>query len=127
MDAELSLSEEEESNRDLASGTEPSPSKRTKFMGACKYRSSFSREWTKTWPFVSSVPGNPHMFTCNVCRKTLSCAHQGIADVKDHVATQSHKKLAKVLANQPKLSFPSSDPLKNRVSSELFSIRGHKM
>ena len=32
-----------------------------------------------------------------MCDKSLTCGHQGIADVKDHNGTQSHQKLAKSL------------------------------
>ena len=101
---------------DCTSLTEPSPAKKTKLTGAFRYKTSFCEEWKKTWPFVSSVPGNPYSFRCNVCDKKLSCGHQGAADVKDHVATQSHQKLAKLLATQPKLSFPAADPLQDKVS-----------
>ena len=72
--------------------------KKSKFSGAFKYKTKFSEEWKRTWPFVSAVPGDPHHFRCNVCDKSLTCGHQGIADVKDHISTQSHQKLAKSLA-----------------------------
>ena len=65
--------------------------------------------------------------TCNIRWKSLSCAHQSVADVKDNVATQSHQKSAKVFATQQNLTFPSADQLKDRVSSEFFSIRAHKI
>ncbi len=110
--------EELGSDTDCESVAEPGPAKKTKLAGAFKYRTSFSEEWKKTWPFVSSIPGNPHGFKCNVCEKRLSCGHQGASDVKDHVATLSHQKLAKVLATQPKISFPSADPLQDKVSFE---------
>jgi len=94
------------------SGSEASPSKRAKLA----YKTSFSEEWKKTWPFVTSVPGNSHSFRCNICDKKLSCGHQGVSDVKDHIASKSHQKLAKVLATQPKISFPSAAPLQDKVS-----------
>ena len=77
----------------------PEPAaKKKKFTGSSKYKTKFSEDWRKIWPFVSAVPGSPHGFRCNVCSKILSCGHQGAADVKDHIATQSHQKLAKTLA-----------------------------
>ena len=96
--------------------TDPGPAKKTKLAGTFRYSTSFSAEWRKTWAFVSAVPGNPNCFRCNVGNKKLSCAHQGVSDVKDHVATQGHQKLAKTLVTQPKLSFPSADPLRDNVS-----------
>ena len=89
--------------------------KKAKITGTFKYKTKFSNEWKKTWPFVAAVPGNPHSFRCNVCAKNLSCGHQGAADVKDHIATQNHQKLAKSLATQPKLSFRSANPLEDKV------------
>ena len=93
---------------------EPS-TKKTKFTGSFLYKTKFSEEWKKTWPFVSAVPGSPHSFRCNLCAKNLSCGHQGVADVKDHVARQSHQKLAKTLATQPKLTFTYVDPLQDKI------------
>lgn len=108
---------EYETDRDAISDSEglgAGPSKRPKLM---KYKTSFSQEWKKTWPFLTSVPGKPHFFRCNVCDKKLSCAHQGVSDVKDHIATKSHQRLAKALETQPKLPFGrSSDPLQDKVS-----------
>ena len=88
--------------------------KKSKFSGAFKYKAKFSEEWKRTWPFAPAVPGDPHHFRCNVCDKSLTCGHQGIADVKDHISTQSLKKLAWSLATQPKISF-STNPLKDKV------------
>lgn len=110
------FSEESGSDTDSTSVTEPGPAKKTRLMGAFRYKTSYCEEWKKTWPFVSSVPGNRHSFRCNVCDKNLSCGHQGAADIKDHIATQSHQKLAKLLATQPKLSFPAADPLQDKVN-----------
>lgn len=73
------------SDSDSESTAEPGPAQKVKLA----YRTSFLEEWKKTWPFHTSVP----------CDKELSCAHQGISDVKDHVASQS------LLATQPKLPF----------------------
>ena len=101
------------SNYEYDSGNEAGPSKRKKLA----YKTSFSEEWRKTWPFLKSVPGDSHSFRCTICDKKLSCGHQGISDVKDHVATQSHQKLAKVLATQPKISYPSAAPLQDKVRS----------
>ena len=89
--------------------------KKAKFTGAFKYKTKFSEAWKRTWPFISSVAHDPYRFRCNLCDKSLSCGHQGITDVKDHISTQSHQRLAKSMESQPKLSF-SANPLKDKVS-----------
>ena len=92
----------------------PPINKKAKFAGSFKYKCCFSREWKKVWPFVSAVPESARMFRCNVCLKNLSCAHQGAKDVKEHVATKMHQRLAKAAEKQPKLVF-HSDPLGEKV------------
>ena len=79
--------------------------KKTKYTGAFKYKTKFSPDWKKTWPFLSSLAGNPHQFRCNICAKVLGCVHQGIAYVKGHIAKQSHQRLAKESSSQTNLSF----------------------
>ena len=88
--------------------------KKAKYTGAYKYKTKFSESWKWTWPFISSVACDPYRFRCNLCDKSLSCGHQGIADVKDHIATQSHQKLAKSMESQQKLCF-TSNSLKDKV------------
>ena len=88
--------------------------KKVKCTGAFKYKTKFSEAWKQTWPFISSVACDPHCFKYNLCDKTLSSGHQEIADVKDHIATQSHQKLAKSMKSQQKLHF-TSNPLKDKI------------
>ena len=80
----------EDSSLSTTSDENPPVSKKVKFTGAFKYKTSFSLEWKKTWSFLLSLLGNPHMFHCTICSKNLSCAHQGATDVKDHIATKMH-------------------------------------
>lgn len=90
--------------------------KTSKYAGAFKYKSKFSVQWKTKWPFIASVPGNPHGFRCNICSKNLSCQHQGVADIKAHIATKSHQKCSKAFASQPRLNFRSTeDPLSIKV------------
>ena len=44
---------------------------KSRFSGAFMYQAKFSKEWTKTWPFISAVPGDPFIARCNVCAKTV--------------------------------------------------------
>lgn len=67
---------------DTDSDREGPASKRTKFAGAYKYKTKYSKEWKKKWPFIDSVRGDPYSFRCSVCSKNLSCGHQGSTDVQ---------------------------------------------
>lgn len=88
----------------------PSRAKKARFMGAYKYKSKFSKDWTKTWSFVIPLPHSPFSFRCTVC-----CAHQGIADVRSHIAGKNHQRLARGLEAQTQLSF-TPDLLADKVS-----------
>ena len=43
---------------------------KTRYGGASKYKTKFKGEWTKTWPFIAAIPGDPYSMRCNVCSKT---------------------------------------------------------
>ena len=108
---DLDYDDDQSSSLDL--GLESRP-KRAKFTGAYKYKSKFSKDWTKTWTFIASVPHDAFSFRCTVCCKTLSCAHQGITDVRSHIAGKNHQRLAREMEAQPQLSF-KPDPLADKV------------
>ena len=98
----------------------PSPKRRrtestNKFSGAFKYKTKFQKEWSKVWPFIAAIPGEPHNVRCNVCDKKINIAHQGAADIRSHLKSKKHNQLAKASATQKKLSFPSSNPLGSKV------------
>ena len=44
--------------------------KKRKYTGAFQYKISSCNEWRKIWPFITSVPGLPHEFRCQVCKKS---------------------------------------------------------
>lgn len=79
--------------------------KATKYTGSFKYKIRYQNEWTIEWPFIRSAPGKDSFFTCTVCRKEVSCAHQGKKDVERHIQSSTHGKLAAALKQQPKLIF----------------------
>jgi hypothetical protein len=54
---------------------------------------------------ISAVKTSSTQYHCNVCQRTLSCAHQGEADVKRHLNSEIHKKFNKQLDGQK--SMPS--------------------
>lgn len=74
--------------------------KKTKYAEVAKYKSKFKNNWIVKYPFVSSVTSDKSLFHCNVCNRTLSCAHQGEADLKHHIASDGHTALAKEQAKQ---------------------------
>lgn len=43
----------------------------------------YVEEWEEIFP-VGEVNDNLHAFYCIPCKKSVSCAHQGIIDLKDH-------------------------------------------
>ena len=47
----------------------------------------------------------------------LSCAHQGIADVRTHIAGKNHQRLARGMEARTQLSF-TPDPLADKVSRQ---------
>ena len=97
---------------------EPTPAKRSR-LGAFKYKTRYSKDWERKWPFLAPVPHDPHRFRCNVCSKDLSCGHQGASDVKDHVLTKTHQKLTAQMTTQSTLAFKpakAADLLNDKVS-----------
>lgn len=88
---------------------------RLKYSGAFKYKTKFNREWTKNWSFIVSVPDDLFCAKCNICAKKFSVAHQGIADVRSHIQSKAHSKLARAVATQPRLAFSSSLPHAEKV------------
>ena len=94
----------------------PSASKR-KFQGSATYSTKFDTRWKEQYPCIQAVKGDQFSFLCSTCCKKVSCKHMGIADVKRHIDGPSHKKLARGMECQARLSFHSSkDPIKQKVS-----------
>ena len=77
--------------------------KKSKYTGSFLYKTHFTNTWTQQWPCIVAVPGMPAKFSCTVCNRALSCAKQGIKDVKDHLETKAHQNNAKQLQKQPTL------------------------
>ncbi|OQR73376.1 zinc finger protein-like, partial [Tropilaelaps mercedesae] len=51
-------------------------------------------EWTLKWSCIlPSANGDPHVFFCEICKKTMSCAHQGLRDVTRHLESSGHHKM----------------------------------
>lgn len=86
----------------LSSPTSPQklPTSKSKFQGSYQYKSHFSNTWTKQWPFIIESINTSTCFTCSICQRTLSCAKQGIKDVKQHIATNLHQKNVKQAKSQ---------------------------
>jgi len=67
------------------------------------YKSSFKAEWMNDYP-ITRANCNKHAFYCVPCKKTISCGHQGLADVQRHVQSGSHISLARTLHDNRKVS-----------------------
>ena len=65
------------------------PTKRQKRL------TKYSAEYHKEYPFIiacsSSIKDHLYKFHCCSCNVNISCAHGGISDVKDHIATRNHQ------------------------------------
>ena len=55
------------------------------------YKVKYSADWEKSYP-IGKVNGYKHAFYCFPCKKSVSCAHQGLRDVKDHCLGLIHKR-----------------------------------
>lgn len=77
--------------------------KKTKYQGSFQYKTSFDPLWTDQWPCIVSCPESKHSFHCKVCKRTVSCAKQGVRDVKIHIETNMHQNNAKGMKNQSTL------------------------
>ena len=74
--------------------------KKAKYAGAAKYKSKFKKDWIVK-------------YHCNVCNHTLSCVHQGEADLKRHIASDGHTALTKEQAKQPAITSILKQPNSN--------------
>ena len=54
------------------------------------HKSKYQVCWRTKRPCVAPAKGNPHAFHCNVCRKDVSCGHQGEKDVTRHMETSTN-------------------------------------
>ena len=97
------------------------PSKRKKcadVRGAATYHTKFNKDWTRKYSFLQPVRQDSYSFHCTICNKTLSCKHQGEADVSRHAQGTRHLELSKKLDKQNRITFSSSDrPLAQKVCS----------
>lgn len=106
----------------------PPPSKRKKlssirkWSGATIYKSQYQTTWQRKWPFLLPVKDNPNSCHCSICKKHISCAHQGERDVLRHIETASHQKNARAIQNIQPLSLGDSTSvqlLKEKVSNHI--------
>jgi hypothetical protein len=60
-----------------------------------KRLTKYSLEYQKEYPFIkacsSSLKDHLYKFHCSSCNVNISCAHGGISDVREHIATSNHK------------------------------------
>ena len=57
---------------------------RKKCKGAAVYRTHYDEGWERLY-LVGPINRNKNVFFCIPCEETMSCAHQGVREVKQHV------------------------------------------
>ena len=87
----------------MASSGEPAAKKAKKV-----YKVKSADSWTKSFP-IGRVNDNPHVFYCIPCKKSVSCAHMGISDVKEQCKETIHKQNEEAIKMTGKISFSSSN------------------
>ena len=67
------------------------------------YKVNFADSWTKIFP-IDRVNANPHAFYCIPCKNSVSCAHMGINDVKEHCKGTIHEQNEEAIKMTRKIS-----------------------
>ena len=60
------------------------------------YKCTYKIEWSKKYP-VTKSNGNPYAFYCVPCKKSISCAHQGLSDLTVHYNGKIHKSFKRAI------------------------------
>lgn len=81
-----------------------------KHRGSATYNARFQSKWSDEWPCIRKAVGKDTAFFCTLCKKEVSCSHQGKLDVIRHVTGTTHEKFASEIKKQSKLTFPAVDP-----------------
>ena len=84
------LSRGESTDKDNYNGKRKANKRKNKksLNGAGTYKTKYYSSWDSDYP-VKTVKDD--IYKCVPCIKTLSCEHQGLADVKLHCSRDSHK------------------------------------
>ena len=91
----------------VGSDTPPRKKKKTTgFKGSASYSTKFDCSWSRKYGCADAMREDPFCFFCTVCKKKVSCKHQGELDVKRHIASTSHGNFAQQLQTQRKLGSP---------------------
>lgn len=123
MDSESACSDSDCEQPTKAKRKKTNPRSKT---GAATYQTSFKKEWTAEWPFITKG-STSHHFWCSTCRVERSCSHQGRRDIERHVSSDTHtKKVGDLKSTKQLTSFfapigtiESLTPLEAKVSSYL--------
>ena len=71
----VDCSSHSDSDSDRARLSSPKPKKAKKLQGAATYKTSFRSAWTKMYPFISSVHGDPFRLAEIVRHSGLYCGY----------------------------------------------------
>ena len=94
-----------------------------KLQGAAVYLTSYNKNKTEckqAFDCVSkSSVSDQHIYS-TPCKRDVSVAHQGIADIRCHIERKTHKSRIQSLKNQTLINFrPRDDPLHDQVKPSL--------
>ena len=87
-----------DSDSDQDATPSPPPAKKPKaaVSGAATYSCKYKPEWEVEFPFVAQSPSSSSgNFFCRVCKKEISCRHQGKADVRRHEKGNEHQRIVR--------------------------------
>ena len=77
------MSSSNSESSDCEQESQPGPSIKRKIK--CNQKSKFSKEWTKTWPFIMAVPG---LLMYSMLYESVLLTRECVMCMKDHFSSQ---------------------------------------
>lgn len=87
--------------------------------GAATYKTKFNPSWQAEFPFVSRSD-SIYSFHCNVCRKDVSCSHQGVNDLKRHEKSLAHQNCISATKSNSRLETMGFVPHGGSLDSQVY-------
>ena len=91
-----------------------------KLKGAGSYDCAYKEQLADTYP-VGPVNGSKGAFYCIPCKKSVSCTHQGLGDVKQHCADKTHRKNAAAITQSRKITFTRPVSADKQICAEVLN------
>lgn len=98
------------------------PYKRSRLAGAATYETKYNNSWSSVFPFIAEGQQDPvHSFFCKVCKKDISCSHQGITDVRRHEKSKVHVNNLCAVSRNSRLSDMGFVPVGSSIDKQVIS------